>query len=109
MRNIVEVVGLEELGGDDPWTVLNDLVHPLAVSHRFSSLLGRHDGQALALVCLVVTGNTDNKSGVGEGLFGLLKLSHVPAKPVVSLVVPLPGTQQHRPYGCALKVKLDVE
>jgi hypothetical protein len=50
------------------------------MSYRFSSFLGRHDGQSFAFVRFVITGDTNDESSVGESLFSLLKLSHMTAK-----------------------------
>lgn len=77
MSNVVQLIGLEEFGSDNPGTILNDLVDPFAVPDRFGSLLGRHDSQALALMCLIVACNTDHEYRVGESLLCLLELSHV--------------------------------
>lgn len=82
VSNIVEVVLLEEFGGDNPRAVLDDLIDPFTMSQGLGALLARHDGQALALVCLVVAGNANNQGGVGESLLGLFKLSHVAARHV---------------------------
>lgn len=77
VRDVVELVLLEEVGRDDPGTVLDDLVHPLAVADRLGALGGGHDRQALARVRLVVARDADDEGGVGEGLLGLLELAHV--------------------------------
>jgi hypothetical protein len=78
--DVVKLVLIEKLGCDNPWAVLNDLVYPFAMSHGLRALFGGHDSQAFALVCLVVTCNSDDKGGVGESLLGLLKLAHVTGK-----------------------------
>lgn len=75
--NVVELVLLEELGGDDPRAVLNDLIDPFAVTEGLGALSGGHDGQTLALVRLVVASDADDQSGVGESLLGLFELAHV--------------------------------
>lgn len=77
VSNVIKAVLLEELAGNNPRAVFDDLVNPLAVTDGLGALLGRHDSQTLAEVRLVISSDTYDKSGVGEGLLGLLKLAHV--------------------------------
>lgn len=83
MSDIIELVRVEELGCHDPRAVLNDFVDPFTMSEGLGSLSTRHDGEALAPVCLLIARDADNERGVGEGLLGLLEDAHV-AESIVS-------------------------
>lgn len=83
---VVEAMQFEKLWSDDPRAVFDDLVHPLTVSHRLGALLGRHDGQSLAHVGIIVAGDAHDESCVGKGFLRLFKLAHVPVDVVSTRV-----------------------
>ena len=77
MRDVVDLVLLEELRVDDPGAVLDDLVDPAAVAHGLGALGARQHGQALAHVGFAVARDADEEVDVRERLLGLLELAHV--------------------------------
>ena len=77
VSNVVELVFLKKLGGDDPRAVLDHFVDPFAVSNGFGSLAARHDRQALAPMCFLIASDADNEHRVRESLLGLLEDSHM--------------------------------
>lgn len=84
VRDVVDLVLLEEVGCDDPGAVGDDLVDPFAVTYALSALSRRQNGQTLALVCLGVARDADYELDlrvvgrqVGEGGLGLLQRAHV--------------------------------
>lgn len=85
--NVVEAMQFEKLWSHDPRAVFDDLVHPLTVSHRLSALLGRHDGQSLAHVGIIVAGDAHDESCVGEGFLRLFKLAHVSVDMVSTRII----------------------
>lgn len=77
MRNVVDVVFLEELGRDDPWATGNDFIHPFAMPHCFCSLGAGENGETFALVRFSVAGHADEEIGIGECGLCLFQLTHV--------------------------------
>lgn len=77
MGDVVDLVQLEEVRGDDPGAVLDDLVNPLAMADGLGALAAGKHRQTLALVGVDVAGYTDDEVDVGEGLLCLFELAHV--------------------------------
>jgi hypothetical protein len=75
--HVVDVVLQQELGRDDPRTVLDDLVNPFAVAHALGALPGGQHREPLALVCLLVARHAHDEHNVGEGRLRLLQRAHV--------------------------------
>ena len=77
MSNIVDAVLGEKFCRDDPGTIRNNFVNPLAMSDSFCTLSTSEDGQAFALVGLCITRHTNKEIGLWKGVLCLLELPHV--------------------------------
>uniref|UniRef100_A0A0A9F4L5 Uncharacterized protein n=1 Tax=Arundo donax TaxID=35708 RepID=A0A0A9F4L5_ARUDO len=73
MSNIVNLVLINEFLSEDPGSIRNDLINPLAVAQGLVSLVLSHDGLAFVSVGEVVVAASDEQIGVGEQLLGLLE------------------------------------
>lgn len=80
--NIVNVVLVQKLGGDDPWRILDNFINPFAVTESLCSFTVRQHSKTFPLVRFRIVWNADEEVGIGECLFGLFKLSHVPSDPL---------------------------
>lgn len=98
--NVVDAVLGQELGVDNPGAVGNDLINPLAVPDGLRTLGAAEDRQALAQMCLVIAGDTDNQLSIWEGILGLLELSHmtIVGKVVISIRVLLKQSTLGSPH-----------
>ncbi len=81
MRDIINLVLLKELGRNNPWAVLDHLIHPFAVPYCLSSLRTTQNCQSLTLVCLGIASDANDQVGVREGCLCLFQLAHVARKP----------------------------
>lgn len=80
VSNIIDLVLFEKFNIDYPGAVLDNLIDPLAVSDCLCSFLAAKDSKTFPPVRLLVASHTDDEIGIGEGGFGLFKLTHMTAE-----------------------------
>ena len=78
MGNVVNLVVLKELWGDNPGAILDNLIYPFAMPKRLGAFFSRQYGKTLAHVCLFVSCHAHYQVYVWESLLCLLELAHVP-------------------------------
>ena len=85
VRHVVNLVFLQEVRRDNPWTVGNDLVNPLAMPHGFRSFLSSQYCQPFSLVGFRVACHTYDEMDVRKSSLCLLELTHMPSESVNEL------------------------
>ena len=104
MRDIVDLVFLEEFRGHNPRAIGNDFIDPFAMTKRFCSLRTAQHGQAFPLMRILITRYADNQIDLGKGLFGLFELSHVSVPSNLATVQKFKVSKQHTPDGTDQKL-----
>lgn len=80
VRNVVDIVLVEESLVNDPGSVGNHLVDPTALTDGFASLGVRHGGGRLVTCAQVVRAHADQELHFGERELGLTQLQSMSAE-----------------------------
>ena len=78
--DVIDLVLLQEVYCDHPWTVFNDLIHPFAVPDGLCSFFSAQHSKTFSAMGFLVTRDAHKKVGVWERGLCLFELAHMATK-----------------------------